>query len=48
MYPINLTGNPQSITLVDKLYDEASILAATKVFQDKTEHHKQHPERFKN
>src|SRR6185295_17600489 len=30
----NSTGNPLSITLIGKLYDEASILAAAKVFQD--------------
>jgi Asp-tRNA(Asn)/Glu-tRNA(Gln) amidotransferase A subunit family amidase len=48
--PIGFTpnGNPQSITLMGKLYDEASILAAAKVFQDKTEHNKKHPEKFKN
>lgn len=39
-------GNPQSITLIGKLYDEASILAAAKVFQDKTDHNKKHPEKF--
>ncbi len=41
-------GNPQSITLIGKLYDEASILAAAKIFQDKTDHNKKHPEKFTN
>ncbi|MEI9808803.1 MAG: amidase [Bacteroidota bacterium] len=39
-------GNPQSITLMGKLYDEASILAAAKVFQDNTDYNKKHPEKF--
>jgi Asp-tRNA(Asn)/Glu-tRNA(Gln) amidotransferase A subunit family amidase len=42
------SGNPQSITLIGKLYDEASILVAAKAFQDKTEHNKKHPEKFMN
>jgi Asp-tRNA(Asn)/Glu-tRNA(Gln) amidotransferase A subunit family amidase len=41
-------GNPQSITLIGKLYDEASILAAAKIFQDKTQHNKLHPYKFMN
>ena len=41
-------GNPQSITLLGRLYDEASILAAAKAYQDKTDTHKKHPEKFKN
>jgi Asp-tRNA(Asn)/Glu-tRNA(Gln) amidotransferase A subunit family amidase len=44
----NTNGSPLSITLVGKLYDEASILAAAKVFQDKTDHNKKHPEKFLN
>jgi Asp-tRNA(Asn)/Glu-tRNA(Gln) amidotransferase A subunit family amidase len=40
------SGNPQSITLIGRLYDEASILAAAKAFQDKTTHHLQHPSLF--
>lgn len=39
-------GTPQSITLLGKLYDEASILAAAKLFQDNTDHHKKHPALF--
>lgn len=43
----NKTGSPVSITLIGKLYDEASILAVAKAFQDKTEFNKLHPEKFK-
>ncbi len=42
----NQTGSPLSITLIGNLYDEATILAAAKVFQDKTEHNKKHPALF--
>jgi Asp-tRNA(Asn)/Glu-tRNA(Gln) amidotransferase A subunit family amidase len=41
-------GSPISITLVGKLYDEASILTAAKAFQDKTQHNKLHPAKFMN
>jgi Asp-tRNA(Asn)/Glu-tRNA(Gln) amidotransferase A subunit family amidase len=41
------TGAPQSITLIGNLYDEASILQAAKEYQDRTEHHKKHPPKFK-
>jgi Asp-tRNA(Asn)/Glu-tRNA(Gln) amidotransferase A subunit family amidase len=44
----NQTGSPQSITLIGNLYDEATILAAAKAYQDKTDFNKQHPEKFKN
>jgi len=44
----NQNGSPVSITLVGNLYDEATILAAAKAFQDKTEHHKKHPLLFKD
>ncbi len=44
----NKTGSPLSITLIGNLYDEATILAVAKVFQDKTEHNKKHPEKFEN
>ena len=43
----NQTGSPQSITLIGNLYDEATILAAAKAFQDKTDHNKKHPEKFR-
>lgn len=44
----NQTGSPLSITLIGNLYDEATILAAAKAFQDKTEHNKKHPALFSN
>ncbi len=44
----NQTGHPLSITLLGNLYDEASILEAARLFQDKTTHHKQQPALFKN
>lgn len=42
----NQRGLPQSITFVGNLYDEASILEVAKAYQDKTDHHKKHPEKF--
>lgn len=44
----NQRGLPQSITLIGNLYDEASILSAAKAYQDKTDHNKKHPDKFKN
>ena len=44
----NRAGSPFSITLIGNLYDEATILAAAKGFQDKTEHNKKHPVKFLN
>ncbi len=44
----NQRGLPASITLIGNLYDEASILAAAKAYQDKTDHNKKHPEKFLN
>ena len=43
---LNQTGSPLSITLIGNLYDEATILAAAKAFQDKTDFNKKHPEKF--
>ena len=43
----NSTGSPLSITLIGNLYDEATILAAAKAFQDKTDHNKKRPAKFK-
>jgi Asp-tRNA(Asn)/Glu-tRNA(Gln) amidotransferase A subunit family amidase len=43
----NNNGSPLSITLIGNLYDEGTILAAAKAYQDKTEHNKKHPEKFK-
>ena len=47
-FPIGFTrtGNPQSITLLGNLYDDASILQLAKAYQDKTEHNKKHPQLF--
>jgi Asp-tRNA(Asn)/Glu-tRNA(Gln) amidotransferase A subunit family amidase len=44
----NKAGSPISITLIGNLYDEATILAVAKSFQDKTEHNKKHPALFSN
>ncbi len=44
----NPTGGPVSITLIGKLYDEATILVAAKAYQDKTNFNKQHPAKFMN
>ncbi|MEP6700153.1 MAG: amidase [Bacteroidota bacterium] len=44
----NQSGSPLSITLIGNLYDEASILAAAKAFQEKTDFNKKHPEKFLN
>jgi len=44
----NKNGNPVSISFLGRLYGEASILAAAKAYQDVTDHHKKHPEKFKN
>ena len=38
---------PTSITLIGKLYDEATLLAVAKAFQDATPFNKQHPDLFK-
>jgi len=42
----NKNGNPYSITLIGKLYDEASILETAKAYQDKTNYNKLHPAKF--
>jgi Asp-tRNA(Asn)/Glu-tRNA(Gln) amidotransferase A subunit family amidase len=42
----NQNNLPQSITFVGNLYDEASILAAAKAYQEKTEHENKHPQKF--
>ncbi len=44
----NSTWSPLSITLIGNLYDEATILAAAKAFQDKTDFNKMHPALFSN
>jgi len=43
----NKNGSPVSITLIGKLYDEATILATAKAYQDKTDFNKQHPAKFR-
>ena len=40
-------NSPTSITLVGKLYDEGTLLAIAKIFQDATEWNKMRPEFFK-
>ena len=42
----NQSGSPVSITLLGNLYDEATILAAAKAFQDKTDFNKKHLAKF--
>jgi len=42
----NQNGSPLSITLIGNLYDEATILATAKAYQDKTDFNKKHPEKF--
>ena len=42
----NAQNQPQSITLIGNLYDEASILEAAKAYQEKTGFHLRHPEKF--
>lgn len=44
---INPNGRPNSITLIGNLYDEATLLAVAKAFQDATPHNKAHPAPFK-
>ncbi len=44
----NRNGAPLSISLIGNLYDEATILAAAKAFQDKTDHNKKRPPLFSN
>jgi Asp-tRNA(Asn)/Glu-tRNA(Gln) amidotransferase A subunit family amidase len=39
-------GSPMSITLLGNLFDEATILAAAKAYQDNSDHHKKHPPKF--
>ncbi len=42
----NQNGLPTSITFLGNLYDEATILAVAKAYQDATEWNKKHPEKF--
>ncbi len=43
----NKNNLPTNITLIGKLYSEATLLAAAKAYQDATKFNKQHPEFFK-
>ncbi len=43
----NKKHSPTSITLIGKLYDEATLLSVANVYQDATEWNKMHPEFFK-
>ncbi len=36
-------GTPTSITFIGKLFDEGTIIAVAKAYQDATDHHKKHP-----
>jgi Asp-tRNA(Asn)/Glu-tRNA(Gln) amidotransferase A subunit family amidase len=40
-------GSPTSITFIGRLFDEATVLAVAKVYQDATEFHKKYPPLFK-
>ena len=42
------TNLPTSISFIGKLYDEATIIAIAKFYQDVTQWNKMHPEMFKN
>jgi Asp-tRNA(Asn)/Glu-tRNA(Gln) amidotransferase A subunit family amidase len=39
-------GSPTSITVIGRLYDEATVLAIARAYQDATDFHEQHPPRF--
>tara|TARA_Y100000034_G_scaffold24480_1_gene28646 strand:- start:1346 stop:3013 length:1668 start_codon:yes stop_codon:yes gene_type:complete len=39
-------GSPTSISFIGQLYDEGTILAVAKAYQDATDWHKQHPSMF--
>jgi Asp-tRNA(Asn)/Glu-tRNA(Gln) amidotransferase A subunit family amidase len=40
-------GEPTSITFMGRLFDEATVLAVAKIYQDATDFHKKHPPEFK-
>ena len=50
VFPIGFTEThlPNSITLIGNLYDEATILAVAKAYQDATDFNKTHPDKFRN
>ena len=39
-------GSPTSISFIGQLYDEGSLLAVAKAYQDATEWHGNHPPKF--
>ncbi|MCH8328692.1 MAG: hypothetical protein IID15_09270 [Candidatus Marinimicrobia bacterium] len=43
----NAEGTPTSITFMGQLYDEATLLAVARAYQEATQWHKQHPPEFK-
>jgi Asp-tRNA(Asn)/Glu-tRNA(Gln) amidotransferase A subunit family amidase len=43
----NDEGSPTSITFIGRLFDEATVLAVAKKYQDATNFHEKHPELFK-
>ena len=43
----NKNNMPTTITLIGKLYDEATLLAVAKIYQDATNWNKMHPDLFK-
>lgn len=47
-FPVGFTdkGLPTSVTLIGNLYDESTILAAAKAFQELTGFNKKHPKKF--
>ena len=49
IFPTGFDKNnmPTTITLIGKLYDEATLLAIAKVYQDATSWNKMHPELFR-
>ncbi len=40
-------GTPTSISFIGNLFDEGTLIAFAKAYQDKTDFHKKHPEAFK-
>ena len=40
-------GTPTSITFIGRLFDEGTLIAFAKLYQDATDFHKQHPKMFK-
>ena len=48
-FPTGFSKNnqPTGISIIGKLYDEATIIAVAKIYQDATEWNKMHPEMFK-